>query len=457
MKLRAVYLLWEPGTEFQADPATFTGAMLTALMADARQIARRAFRIEGRQKRVPLLAGMGNNPVAWSSALEPVPEKVWRAPEGPQFAILRASQQRQRTECAGAITSCHSEDVLVCVVERKRAVEHIDVGDRHAFANVDKRSKGDAVRHTMTVYRQTVPEFDREQLHFRPDVEAEIGFVVQRRGRHHVEVELNNAVVVAVGVDVRGMADEQAVADVEGLARPVLEVEHPGEIAHRHHKVLQEVQPADDIDIEQVRVRKEGSGRDPRLIVLPCERRRALCPPFLFALLVKSFPLRRIAALPLSPLPPPHRLGPASIKTQKGNFSIPGTEGPVNRIPPPTPHSPCTIITVGRVSAILLVSFMARISIREYEHISAVTRGIVPVGEEPAVASQTFTITGATQSSSAFNIRTRFVRIHTDVNCSLEFGTAPTATAGSCDMVAGQTEYFGVVNATSLKVAFITS
>lgn len=100
---------------------------------------------------------------------------------------------------------------------------------------------------------------------------------------------------------------------------------------------------------------------------------------------------------------------------------------------------------------------MARLSIREYEHISAVARGIVPVGEEPAVADQFLAIGGASTPSAAFNIRTRFVRLHTDVNCSVQFGVAPVAVAGQGDMVAGQTEYFGVVNASAIKLAVIAS
>src|SRR5262245_66155608 len=100
---------------------------------------------------------------------------------------------------------------------------------------------------------------------------------------------------------------------------------------------------------------------------------------------------------------------------------------------------------------------MALLSIREYEHISAVSRGIVPVGEEPAIVDQSLSITGASSPSAAFNVRTRFVRLHTDVNCSVSFGTSPVAVAGSGDMVAGQTEYFGVVNATQRKVAVIAS
>lgn len=100
---------------------------------------------------------------------------------------------------------------------------------------------------------------------------------------------------------------------------------------------------------------------------------------------------------------------------------------------------------------------MARLSIREYEQISAVARGIVPVGEEPAIASQSLTISGSSGASAAFQQRTRFVRVHTDINCSLDWGTAPVAVAGSCDMVAGQTEYFGVVNASNIKVAVVSS
>ena len=100
---------------------------------------------------------------------------------------------------------------------------------------------------------------------------------------------------------------------------------------------------------------------------------------------------------------------------------------------------------------------MARLSVREYEHISAVSRGIVPVGEEPAITQQVITISGSSAQSAAFDVRTRFVRVHTDVACCLAFGTNPTATQGSCEMAANQTEYFGVVNATNVKVAVIAS
>lgn len=76
---------------------------------------------------------------------------------------------------------------------------------------------------------------------------------------------------------------------------------------------------------------------------------------------------------------------------------------------------------------------------------------------QPPVAEQTVAIGGASAASAAFNASTSLVRIHTDAICSVEFGTAPTATTSTARMVAGQTEYFGVVPGQSLKVAVITN
>lgn len=100
---------------------------------------------------------------------------------------------------------------------------------------------------------------------------------------------------------------------------------------------------------------------------------------------------------------------------------------------------------------------MARLSIREYEHTTHLARGLIPVGEEPALASQSVAIGGASAQSATLNLRTKFVRIHSDVACSIEFGTDPTAVAGSCDFAAGQTEYFGVANASQIKIAVIAT
>jgi hypothetical protein len=89
---------------------------------------------------------------------------------------------------------------------------------------------------------------------------------------------------------------------------------------------------------------------------------------------------------------------------------------------------------------------VARVSIREYEHIAAIANGNVPVGVEPALATSGALVPGASQRYALQGgERVRFVRVATDVSISLDFGgNAVTASAGECDMAAGQTEYFGI-------------
>lgn len=79
----------------------------------------------------------------------------------------------------------------------------------------------------------------------------------------------------------------------------------------------------------------------------------------------------------------------------------------------------------------------------------------VPVAQQPPVAEQTVAIGGSSTASSAFNTATTLVRIATDVICSIEFGTSPTATATTARMAADQVEYFGV--GPGMKVAVISN
>jgi hypothetical protein len=98
---------------------------------------------------------------------------------------------------------------------------------------------------------------------------------------------------------------------------------------------------------------------------------------------------------------------------------------------------------------------MAVLSIREYEHLPHLSNGGLPVGKEPALASQTVAIGGASVASAAFTQRTKFIRVWVDLACSLEFGDAPEAVAGSCNLSAQQTEYFGVEPGTKVAVIAI--
>lgn len=70
--------------------------------------------------------------------------------------------------------------------------------------------------------------------------------------------------------------------------------------------------------------------------------------------------------------------------------------------------------------------------------------GFMAVGKMPPRANQQVALSGVSAQSAAFGASTKFVRLHTDVACRIEFGANPTASATSPRMAAGQTEYFGV-------------
>lgn len=80
--------------------------------------------------------------------------------------------------------------------------------------------------------------------------------------------------------------------------------------------------------------------------------------------------------------------------------------------------------------------------------------GQVPA--EPPLATQTVSYTTHAESS-AFNAKTRLVRLHTDSICSFVFGTAPSATTSDSRMAAGTTEYHGVPPGASYKVSAVSN
>lgn len=69
---------------------------------------------------------------------------------------------------------------------------------------------------------------------------------------------------------------------------------------------------------------------------------------------------------------------------------------------------------------------------------------LLRAGEEPAVTSQTVAVTVGSVQSNPFNAATGFIRVHTDVVCSVAFGLNPTATTTSMRLAANTTEFFGV-------------
>jgi hypothetical protein len=105
---------------------------------------------------------------------------------------------------------------------------------------------------------------------------------------------------------------------------------------------------------------------------------------------------------------------------------------------------------------------MTKLYVAEYAGLTPVTshNGIpAQCPQEPALAVQVVDYTAGTAASSAFNAKTRFVRIHCDSSCSVKFGgTSVTAAVTDPRMAADQTEFRGLpLDGSVTKVAAITN
>ena len=99
---------------------------------------------------------------------------------------------------------------------------------------------------------------------------------------------------------------------------------------------------------------------------------------------------------------------------------------------------------------------MALLYITEYADIVQTVRGGTAIPVDPPIAQQTVAIGGTSAQSAAFNVATRFIRIHVDAICSVTCNTTnPTATAANGRFAANQTEFRGVTG--GLKLAVITN
>jgi hypothetical protein len=94
---------------------------------------------------------------------------------------------------------------------------------------------------------------------------------------------------------------------------------------------------------------------------------------------------------------------------------------------------------------------MASLYISEYAELPKQDGQMILIGKEPCIASQKLTV-GAETKSTAFQLGTRFVRLHTDAICSIKFGADPTAATTDARLAAGATEFFGVTKGHKLSV-----
>jgi hypothetical protein len=89
---------------------------------------------------------------------------------------------------------------------------------------------------------------------------------------------------------------------------------------------------------------------------------------------------------------------------------------------------------------------MAILRITEYRNLA--TDGnynTAQAGKEPALAFQQVDFTSGEAKSAAFHPETRAIRIRSDTDCDIAFGSDPTAVSGASTPIgANETEFFGV-------------
>ncbi len=89
---------------------------------------------------------------------------------------------------------------------------------------------------------------------------------------------------------------------------------------------------------------------------------------------------------------------------------------------------------------------MSIFTLREYDALAKDANGHgIPVGLEPAIATQTLNTSGASQSLTAFQTRTRFILIGCDGIVNWNIGDSPVALVGGAGRLAADEHiFFGV-------------
>lgn len=101
---------------------------------------------------------------------------------------------------------------------------------------------------------------------------------------------------------------------------------------------------------------------------------------------------------------------------------------------------------------------MATLYITEFLKIGKDANGqFAQAASQPVLAEQTVSLSASSAQSSAVNSQTALVRLCSDVNCFVLFGTNPTATTSKMPLVAFLPEYFVIPSGKSYKIAGITA
>ena len=98
---------------------------------------------------------------------------------------------------------------------------------------------------------------------------------------------------------------------------------------------------------------------------------------------------------------------------------------------------------------------MSTMYIAEYRDMPTVNGLFFPVAQEPALATQTVTVSGTSAQSTAFGANTKFIGVTCDGIFSYKIAADPTATTSHFRVPANTILYFGVI--AGQKLAAITN
>ena len=96
---------------------------------------------------------------------------------------------------------------------------------------------------------------------------------------------------------------------------------------------------------------------------------------------------------------------------------------------------------------------MASVWVTEYAELARDSMGqVIPVGKEPSITVQKLTIGVSSTASSAFNGKTKFIRLHGDAAFHFAIASTPTAANTDSRIAADASEYFGVIDGQKVAV-----
>lgn len=95
--------------------------------------------------------------------------------------------------------------------------------------------------------------------------------------------------------------------------------------------------------------------------------------------------------------------------------------------------------------------------ISEFQLAPTQSSQIVQIAREPSTDQTPVNFGGGATQSSAMQSTTNFVRVWCDVQCSVKFGTNPTATNANTPLSAGVPEYFWVPAGAGYKISVISN